>query len=93
MVIVFHLLNQRSELSSQFLLFLSDLSQIYNSFFILFINTNFVFPDKLKVFVEFFGTGCENFSDLVMTRLSDVIAHFNDQLNVSSAFFETFYGT
>lgn len=56
----------------------------------LFIDPYFVFPDELKVVIQLLGGGSEDFSHLVVTRLPYIIAHFNNELDMSTAVFKIF---
>ena len=87
-IVFFYFLNQLAKLSCQFFLLLSYLTEINNSFLVLLINTNFVFTDKSQVFFKFLCAGGKNLSDLVMACWAYVVAHLDDQLDVTTTLLE-----
>lgn len=54
------------------------------------IDPYFIFPDELEIIVQLLGRASEDFSNLVVTRLPYIIAHFNNELDMSPAVFKIF---
>ena len=87
-VILLHFLDKRSQLSCQLLFHLRYWPKFRDCCFILFVYSDFVFANESHFIFNGFNRVWKYLSDLMMTRLLDIYAHFNNELDMSSVFFK-----